>query len=209
MDNEYIKVGETYYVRVQVAEKKGDKIITRTVSEKGIFLEEATTTFFGKEALAFTPINSYPPLFHMTKVPETFPKYDPNRKFRKKDKVRVIRRDGRIGSTSIKVGDTAIVEEAEDDDNIVVLRNPSPKGQPFICIHSLFLELITPVEELEPYCVEEETLCWLVLNERIRGKAIVCEFIKKFHPNAKAAAEAERDRLNAEYRKEQSNGLGH
>ena len=68
-----------------------------------------------------------------------------------------------------------------------------------------FLELVTPVEEIEPYRVETGGY------NRFRIKKGNLEY--SYFPfgehcvlgmdEAKAAAEAERDRLNAEYRKEQ------
>lgn len=60
-------------------------------------------------------------------------------------------------------------------------------------------ELVTPVEELEPYSVVDAHTHWDVADKDMKT---VVTYSKLHHPNAKAAAEAERDRLNSEYRKE-------
>ena len=62
------------------------------------------------------------------------------------------------------------------------------------------LELVTPVEELEPYTVVES----YGRTDVMKGDYIIATYTDS-HPHAKEAAEAERDRLNAEYRKEQNN----
>jgi hypothetical protein len=76
----------------------------------------------------------------------------------------------------------------------------------YVFVPACHLELITPVEEMEPYIVVDAHTHWDVADKNMKAVAI---YSKGNHPQAKAAAEAERDRLNAEYRKEQSNGLGH
>jgi hypothetical protein len=63
-----------------------------------------------------------------------------------------------------------------------------------------YLELVTPAKERPPYSVSEATVQYLVKED---NKKVVAQFCKLYHPTAKAAAEAECDRLNAEYRKEQ------
>lgn len=66
-----------------------------------------------------------------------------------------------------------------------------------------YLKLITPVEELAPYYVDEWETGWTVNKKLPNGDYhITCSY-EHYHPHAKEAAEAERDRLNAEYRKEQ------
>lgn len=60
-------------------------------------------------------------------------------------------------------------------------------------------ELVTPVEELEPYTIREYEDHYAVEKD---GAMYSTFFKGSYHANAKAAAEAECDRLNAEYRKE-------
>lgn len=57
---------------------------------------------------------------------------------------------------------------------------------------------VIPVEELEPYELVETTDYWSVEKENKE----LCLFWKKYHHNAKEAAEAEAARLNTEWRKE-------
>lgn len=59
-----------------------------------------------------------------------------------------------------------------------------------------------PVEEMEPYSVETCQYGYTVN----KGEDILATYNDEKHPHAKAAAQAECDRLNAEYRKEQNNG---
>lgn len=67
-------------------------------------------------------------------------------------------------------------------------------------------ELVTPVEEIKPYSVHETDYLYRVMLSVDGGEQVVCEYRKNTHPHAKERAEAERDRLNAEHRKEQNNG---
>ena len=140
------------------------------------------------------PIN----IFKMTEMPETYPKYDPNRLFREGDKVEVVKNKGRIGSSTLPVGARAtVVRDEEECDWVFIKADDCDKLD---TIDAAYLKLVTPVEELEQYSVEEATVQFLVKKD---GKRVVSQFCKLYHPNAKEAAEAERDRLNAEWRKEQ------
>lgn len=133
---------------------------------------------------------------------EPTPKYDPNRKFRKGDIVKPCQVKGRWQSITWK-GRSGIhftVTEDEDEDGIVSIKDPDCK-LPSIT-SAVFLELVTPVEELEPYIVVDAHTHWDVADKNVKTVAM---YSKGLHPNAKAAAEAERDRLNDEWRKEQSN----
>lgn len=56
--------------------------------------------------------------------------------------------------------------------------------------------IVTPVEELKPYIVRESDMYWKIYDE---NDELVVAFKKNIHPNAKAAAEAERDRMNKEW----------
>lgn len=93
------------------------------------------------------------------------------------------------------------VMQDETSSHLVVVKALLAKRE--ITTHAVYLELVTPVEEMEPYEVTESSDYYGVGKDDLEVEAAI--FWKKAHPNAKAAAEAERDRLNAEYRKEQNN----
>lgn len=129
---------------------------------------------------------------------ETAPKYDPNRKFRKGDKVRVVEeRSGRIPPLcgDIEPGEFYTVSDDEDGGDVML----DVKGK-YDCIEWYWLELVTTVEELELFTIRWSDCldAWQVQN---KDKDVIATFFTE-HPHAKAAAEAERDRLNAEWRKE-------
>lgn len=138
------------------------------------------------------------------------PKYDPCRLFRKGDKVREILVKGRRYDARYPVcllGEIATVEEKEDPENLVTIRFANGMHYTY---DAAYLELITPVEELETYYLDtittddNNTKPYFLIKTRKHE-----HIIRTFYSNAfetieqtKAAAEAERDRLNAEYRKE-------
>jgi hypothetical protein len=142
------------------------------------------------------------------------PKYDPFRLFKKGDRVRVVERYGRkFWSAAPETIYTVVEDEYLHDDQNVLLRgcvginDGKPETLSAWNIPFFHLELVTPVEDLDPYSVEGDEDEWHILR---CGK-----FLMSFpfdssayytEEQAKAAAEAECDRLNAEYRKEQNNG---
>lgn len=124
------------------------------------------------------------------------PKYDPCRKFRKGDIVTPKERNGRIPWAK----DMTLTVVADESTAGVTVRYDDTGEERIMCV--LFLELLTPVEELAPYYIEEteyEYCITIMIGER---KDTPATYHKRMHPRAKEAAEAERDRLNAEYRKE-------
>ena len=137
------------------------------------------------------------------------PKYDPNRKFKKGDIVEPCQVKGRWHSVTWegRSGIHFTVTEDEDEDGIVSIKD-SDCDLPYIAA-AVFFNLVTPVEELGPYSVRhnEAHAAWSIYGPF--GLSAVNYFYGERYPytqeQAKAAAEAERDRLNAEYRKEQSN----
>lgn len=126
------------------------------------------------------------------------PKYDPCRLFKKGDKVRVVEYKGRSYSLYWKkrLGEILTVTESEDETADIEVDEQ--------CIDPAYLELVTPVEELEPYYVRESGSSFSIAREGEKG--ILSVYFKGFHPHARAAAKADRDRLNEEWRKEQNNG---
>ena len=129
-------------------------------------------------------------------------KYDPNRLFKKGDKVRVQQFRGRCGSLLVPSGNTAIVIDSEDENCLVVLENPSRFGKPTIVIHSCFLELVTPVEEKEPYVICENDASYEVRLHSKKENHTMAIYNKDAYGDwqkARYAAEAECKRLNKEY----------
>lgn len=138
------------------------------------------------------------------------PKYDPCRKFRKGDKVRVVENKGRKQECS---GSLATVKNDEDKNRVLIT---------IACggiwwVDAVYLELVTPVEELAPYTLEEETA--YIDDEECGMLHIYYNYnggrdkVRTFYENGpeswnatKAAAEAECKRLNAEHRKDANNG---
>lgn len=137
------------------------------------------------------------------------PKYDPCRLFKKGDKVEYSPRDGRDCLEAPWIYDEAEVIEDEDKNGSVVVRFTFNDGEP--AVHKVpwyYLQLVIPVEELEPYFIKEDKieLWWEVWKRDDEvGGLLVALFSTGEHPNSKAAAEAECARLNADHRKEQGN----
>ena len=143
---------------------------------------------------------------------ENKPKHDPTRLFKNGDRAQVVERNGRTPTCfpvgRIKVGDIVTVAENEAGD--VFIKVLTEDGHEMM-VPWFMLELVTPVEELKPYSVEEScggaNLHCFILK---RGKKHLSYYLYKAgnanhyytREEAKAAAEAERDRLNAEWRKE-------
>ena len=141
-------------------------------------------------------------------------KYDPCRLFKKGDRAQVVERHGRtmtcLPAGRIKVGDIVTVAENESGD---VFINVITEDGHKMMVPWFMMELITPVEELEPYFMyeskEEESFdimkrvgkLYLTRN-CIYYKSDINDLAELTREQAKAAAEAERDRLNDEWRKE-------
>lgn len=71
-------------------------------------------------------------------------------------------------------------------------------------LQAFCIELVTPMEEPERYVVEPSDVAWFVVDKKHEsGEQNVVMYMRAFHPNPKAAAEAECKRLNAEHRKNQ------
>lgn len=120
--------------------------------------------------------------------PAEKPKYDPCRKFKKGDKVRVVERHGRkFWNAAPETIYTVVADEYLHDDRSVLHRGcvGLNDGKPETCsswnVPFFHVELVTPVEELEPYSVGESSDYFSVDKDD----------------------EAERDRLNAAHRKDE------
>lgn len=203
MNIEDIKEGETYNVRVKVIGKYGkcidaiyadadDAIVGLHIPERRVGVLRPISPENGK------------------KNTETAPKYDPNRKFREGDKVRIKREiNGRLlhhSFVNFKY-DTVYTVDADEvqkdfESGHVVITD----GEHYCSLSFYELELVTPVEDLEPFFISEGAGI-IELYKETTDEVVKAWFYDtvKAGVEALAAAEAERDRLNAEYRKEQSN----
>lgn len=200
MKPEEIKIGGVYDVRVKVIKKIpapargnleiGAYTVDRTTQ---LPMEYEMSWFLAEETQAFvevTPEND-------SKNSDPAPKYDPCRLFKKGDKVRVVEYNGRIKPYLKDVlGKVYTLDEGENDIHIAYI-----KADGIDLLDVCHLELVSPVEELEPYEVTEYTDYFAVFHRVTGGE--LATFWKECHPNPAAAAEAECERLNADYRKEQ------
>lgn len=137
MNIEEIKVGETYNVRVKVEKLGEEDLECTTIDPYGIRF--CTCYFDHKEALAFSPIPAKP-------------KYDPCRKFKKGDVVRIVDWNGRAPIFLKKhIGTIQIVDCDEDSNGVAGIVGDIEAA------YAANLKLVTPVEELEPYSIDPET----------------------------------------------------
>lgn len=123
------------------------------------------------------------------------PQHDPCRLLKTGDKVRYCERDGRK-LFRLQDGEIYEVKRNEGDTGTVEIWLRKQFGRSEYYPYNVF-ELVTPVEE--PYTLIDSPKTYNIVRE----KSMVMTIHKKSHPNAKAAAEAECARLNAEWRKEQ------
>ena len=135
-------------------------------------------------------------------------KANPNRFFREGDKAKVVKNKGRIGTTKTPVGTLVTVMDNEQECEWLFIKNEE-SGE-VDTIDPAYLELVTPAEELEISRVfnDKKMGAWIVTKDSFTHayfpyRCEVCDNIANSKEEAKDAAEAERDRLNAEYRKEQ------
>lgn len=216
MNPEEIKVGETYNVRMTVTEKTARFIYTKTGTKDII----DGYCFANQESFAFSPL---PDPANVTKSAKNAQKYDPCREFKNGDIVRYVERDGRSYVDAPPVGATCRVIVGEDSVGMVMVEFKFSENEESDVYDVPFyhLELVVPVEELERYVVIHNDyekyyeVCWKDDDEpdgRTGRTRCLTTFWYHNPPkthtqkHAKEAAEAERDRLNAEYRKEQNNG---
>ena len=191
--------------------KRGDEIIIHgtfdTAFDDGDISVDSYWTVNGKRKDQSFMVHSSCvslPSEHGTSVPT--PKYDPCRLLRKGDRVQVKKRNGRCNGKAGEYLREAFCEVAEDEvpnERVRVFHNSSEYR-----LDPAYLELVTPVEELEPYTVDE---CGFAPTLYVRKNGKVCMTIPykegsslyQTREEALAAAETLRDRLNAEHRNEQ------
>lgn len=144
------------------------------------------------------------------------PKYDPCREFRKGDKVRIVQCKGRHFDTETErlYFCEGIVTFNERNGEYVDVSLTYGTSEEDIEIDPAYLELVQPVEELVQPVEELEQEPHFFISDEFEQLPYYCLYFgtkqnqelaarldKKYY--TLKAAEAERDRLNAEHRKEQ------
>lgn len=204
-----IKVGETYNVQLHFREIDPDGKLWISEADEGNIIK---LTFDGAY------ISTRHLLFSNDLI-SPLPKYDPCRLFKKGDRVRVVTWNGRCYHDAGKHLLGAYYEVAEDEkaNNLIKVFHDSTE----LRFDPAYLELVTPVEELEPYKVikgfthsNDFSICKKYATEWRAVKSFWyhneededCNHADTYsEQSAKEAAQAECDRMNAEYRKEQNN----
>lgn len=127
------------------------------------------------------------------------PKYDPCRLFKKGDVVKIRSVFGR----KIYIDDVLYEVVWDESCNKISIKKLT-SDETLVGMSSVFFELVTPVEERSPYYVKETASVYEVFNRNENNSSVAIFFKSQYSiEKAKECAEAERDRLNAEYRKEQ------
>lgn len=192
--DEDIKIGEYYIVLGRVGYKNENEVSVTFSNKFGV---QTSIEFEHKRACEV-----------LFPIPEQ-PKYDPCRKFRKGDIVKPRKLFGRYYSkaTARIIGKVCTVLHDEIEHYSVNIRWNEGEYN----IDPAYLELVTPVEELEPYSVVQrqeidEPDNYLPYYAVVSSGCEVARFYVEQYlaGQAKEAAEAECARLNAEYRKENS-----
>lgn len=193
MKIEDIKIGETFNVRVKVCKMTSAVLVCHACDKDGHFLSEHRNFFNEAEVEAFSPVTPE----NGTKNTASAPKYDPCRRFRKGDKVEYHPKDGRelFEAERLRAQTLTVLENEHEEYNRV---NVTTRNGYVLSVPFYYLKLVTPVEEMEPYSVEKGEYSYRLKS----GDKLLANYWRN-HPHAKAAAEAECARLNAEYRKEQ------
>ena len=199
MSNKNIKVGDTYLLPITITEIRiSGWLHVVTPCNKRYKIDPDDITKLIQDDIKNT---------------ETTPKYNPSRKFRNKDRVRV---KSEVNGRPVYITKDAcqpidpneiweVVEEKKT--GWVHLK----RGVAYADAWHAMLELVTPGEEVGPYSIvqPENYKCVRVMEGKRIHSSIpfdedecVCLTLEQ----ALAAAEAECDRLNVKWRKEQNNG---
>lgn len=201
MKPEEIKIGETYNVRMYVSHYSKGIISCSTV----IGYDKVDGIQCGEEYdICHDEISAFSPILPENGIKNSEPatKYAPCRKFRKGDRVRVVERNGRNGTTSPSFTGALLTVAFNEVTAELLCLFDHEKNRFYI--DPAYIELVTPIEERERYIVDPGDVAWFVIDtKRECGNLNAVIFFNDTHPNAKAAAEAECERLNAEHRKEQ------
>lgn len=208
MNIEDIKYGESYHVTGHIGYKNDDVVGVTFFNKFGV---QTSIEFEHKYACGL-----------ISMIPEQ-PKHDPCRRYKKGDIVRLREYNGRkpydfwhkqtIERFGAKL-DT-VLEDELDSGNVDIFQD-APIDEQTVRVHASHLELVTPVEELEPYYVgdcQDDPDCpfFFIQNNANEISDGLLEEVARYvygtdytadKETVRKRAEAERDRLNAEYRKE-------
>ena len=195
MKLEDIKKGETYNVRVRVARIDTNRFVCQPLNQDGTPSDFCPNYFNFAEAEAFYPAENG------MKNTETAPKYNPNRKFKRGDKVQIVREyRGRVPNIIDRQyfypGKVYTVATSEGGIGGVLIHDDDSHQHAF---YFWELELVATIEELEPYHVAES---WCNFNVEDAKGRIVSSYSKEYHPHAEAKAKDECNSLNAQHGKE-------
>lgn len=187
--------------------KNGDEVFVKAFfdcrgNDGDAYVRYAFTNSRGERASSLLAVTS-DSVFLRSDLQQPTPKYDPCRLFKQGDKVRIVSRNNRhfnreAGRFHNKIATIAFNEKDLGPDNLLRL---VVEGE-FIYSDAAYLELVTPVEELEPFFTKKDKagLWWEVWKrDKEVGGVLVAYFSEEDHPNPKAAAEAECKRLNEKY----------
>lgn len=210
MNPQDLKKGQSYLILANYDGKDcdNDYVFTAVPAERRLFLN-----LYAVQTCVSLP--SEPPT--LVGSPNLY------RRFRKGDRVRVVAWQGRSPfdthhGLKINAGEIHIVLDDEYERNEVYIGMSSADEEQSV-IHACHLELVTPVEELERYVLIHNArekyydVCWKDDDEpdgRTGRTRVRATFWYHKPPQtysqteALSAAETERDRLNAEHRKEQA-----
>lgn len=128
------------------------------------------------------------------------PKYNPRRKFKKGDIVKLVEWHGRLPYDTDhhlmpSPGEVHIVLADEYERNEVYIGMSSADEHQSV-VHACHLELITSIEDLAPYRVESDQYGFHIEN---KAGEILATYNDSVHPDAHKAAEDECTRLNMQY----------
>lgn len=148
-------------------------------------------------------------------LPSEQPKHDPCRLFKKGDRIRFKTWHGfqpeDWENDAELLGKEATVYEDQKPDAFSVhfLFDGEDPDEEWHATYLPFIELVTPVEELEPYLMLENVQSNSIeVRDKRTNKVEATFYFGKDHAytfvQAATRAEAERDRLNEEWRKEQN-----
>lgn len=211
-ETKQLKEGQTVYVAV--------KYLGNATDGESAHVKIPTTDWMdmGHHNVVSIGVNvSFEHIVIPAPVKENKPKYDPCRLFKKGDEVEYHPKDGRANPNLLVGRRYKVAVDEPCDSGIVQVEFDGLRHiDTFVAYNNL--ELVAPVEELEPYRILENLDCFEVRRKKPdddRGTGYERDVSMFFfsHPPytrtkeaARAAAEAECKRLNAKYRKEQGNG---
>lgn len=185
-----IKIGGIYDLRIVVESKRDNALLVCTLSDSEM-QDKPRYVLHRRDACDLRQVSPE----NGIKNTEPAPKYDPCRKFKKGDKVRVFAYKGRTPKNH-PTDEGCVLKDENDYNTVIVNFGENGRWQ----INVAYLELVTPVDELEPYSVTCDDGGHYVCDKE---GMVISLYYNNIHPNAKAAAEAECARLNEEHRKEQ------